>query len=324
VKIVDAATGLATGLAGSIITPYATTFKGGVHVALGDVNNDGVPDLIVAPGRGMEPVVKVYDLLTNTLIEQFDVYTPAFRGGVNVALGDLNHDGFNDLVVAPTLGKATIQTFINTKTPATPFGPLGTVPPKATAPVLTPTTQFLAFAPKFVSGASVVVNDVLLTGTSAQIIIGSGPGMPSTVNIFPGNAAGPTNAALAPLATFQPFVKGFRGGVNVASTGAIITVGAGIGGHSTIQQYIVTPGSPPTVVLTAQIINVFLDSKAPLQIATNLTHFIVAQGNDAPSATSNIIATPNFSGMPPFSTTLLNDATPPFAGGFFIALDVNS
>jgi hypothetical protein len=324
VKIVDAATGLATGLAGSQIMAYASTFRGGVHVALGDVDGDGIPDLIVAPGRGLEPTIKVFSLLTGMMIEQFDVYGVNFRGGVNVALGDLNADGFNDLVVSPTLGTAVVQTFINTKNAAQPFGPLGTTSPKATAPVLTPTTQFLAFSPKFLGGATVVVNDVLLTGTSAQIIAGSGPGMPATVNIFPGNATGSVKTALVPLTFFNPFAKGFRGGVDVASMGALVTVGAGIGGNSTFQEWSISPGAPPTASLTIQISNVFLNSNAPLQIATNSTAFIVTQGNDAPSATSNLIGTPNFSGGAPYFTQLPVDVSNAFGGGFYIALDVNS
>jgi hypothetical protein len=324
VKIVDAATGVVTGLMGTQITAYASTFKGGVHVALGDVDGDGIPDLIAAPGRGLEPTIKVFNLLTGALIEQFDVYGIKFRGGVNVALGDLNHDGKNDLVVSPTLGKAIVQTFINTGMAAQPFGPLGATLPHATAPVLPPTTQFLAFNPNFLGGATVVVNDVLLTGAGAQIIVGSGPGMRATVNIFPGNATGNVKTALVPLTSFNPFVTGFRGGVTVASMGALVTVGAGIGGHSTFQEWNILPGSPPTVSLTTQISNVFLNSIAPLQVATNSTHFVVAQGNDAPSVTSNLIGTPNFSGSPPYFTQLLADANPAFAGGFYIALDVNS
>jgi hypothetical protein len=323
VKIVDAATGTATGLAGSLINAYGSTFKGGVHVALGDVNGDGIPDLIAAPGRGLEPTIKVFNLLTGTLIEQFDVYGLKFRNGVNVALGDLNADGFNDLVVTPTLGNAVVQTFINTKNAAQPFGPLGATPPKATAPVLAPTTQFLAFSPKFLGGATVVVNDVLQTGTSAQIIVGSGPGMPATVNIFPGNASGSVKTTLVPLASFNPFVKGFRGGVTVASMGTLVTVGAGIGGHSSFQEWSVLPGAPPTTTLVIEIDNVFLNSKAPLQIATNLTDFIVTQGNDAPSS-SNLIGTPKFSGGAPFFTQLIAESNSAFAGGFYIALDVDS
>ena len=38
--------------------PYSSAFVGGVRVALGDVNGDGVAEVITAPGEGMEPLVK--------------------------------------------------------------------------------------------------------------------------------------------------------------------------------------------------------------------------------------------------------------------------
>ncbi|HTQ37931.1 MAG TPA: VCBS repeat-containing protein [Pirellulales bacterium] len=325
VKIVDAATGLATGLAMSQVMAYASTFKGGVHVALGDVNGDGIPDLIVAPGRGLEPTIKVYNLLTGTLIEQFDVYSAKFRGGVNVALGDLNHDGLNDLVVSPTQGNAVIQTFTNTGMAAQPFGPLGATPPNTTAPVLTPSTQFLAFSPKFLGGATVVVNDVLLTGAGAQIIVGSGPGMAATVDLYPGNANNSSvKTTLAPLMAFNPFAAGFRGGVNVASMGALVTVGAGVGGNSELQEWAILPGAPPTASLVFQVASVFPNKLAPLQVVTNSTDLVFALGNDAPSSLVHVIGIPQFSNPLQFYTQLLADPDAAFNGGFYLALDVNS
>ncbi|HZZ26464.1 MAG TPA: VCBS repeat-containing protein [Pirellulales bacterium] len=322
VKIVDAATGMPTGLAMSQVTAYASTFKGGVHVALGDVNHDGIPDLIVAPGIGLEPTIKVFNLLTGALIEQFDVYSAKFRGGVNVALGDLNGDGLNDLVVSPTQGNAVIQTFINTGMAVQPFGPL--TGPMPGVGFLNPTTQFLAFSPKFLGGANVVVNNVLLTGSSAQIIVGSGPGMAATVDIFPGNANGNVKTTLAPLTAFNPFAAGFRGGVNVASMGALVTVGAGVGGNSALQEWTIIPIPTPTASLVFQVSSVFPNKLAPLQVVTNSTGFVMALTNDAPASLSHVIAVPQFFGPLQFYTQLLADPDPAFNGGFYLALDVNS
>src|SRR5205823_50637 len=40
-----------------MFTPFAAGFQGGVQVGTADVNGDGKADLLVAPGRGMAPVV---------------------------------------------------------------------------------------------------------------------------------------------------------------------------------------------------------------------------------------------------------------------------
>jgi hypothetical protein len=227
--------------------------------------------------------------------------------------------------VSPTQGNAVIQTFINTGSATQPFGPLGATPPKTTAPVLTPSAQFLAFSPKFLGGATVVVNNVLLTGSAAQIIVGSGPGMAATVDLYPGNASSSSvKTTLAPLMAFHPFAAGFRGGVNVASTGALVTVGAGVGGNSQLQEWAITPGSPPTASLVFQVASVFPNQLAPLEIVMNSTDTVFALGNDAPSSLVHVIGIPQFSGPLQFYTQLLADTNSAFNGGFYLALDVNS
>src|SRR5262249_3381230 len=48
----------------SLITsflPFSTSSNRGVRVAMGDVNNDGSADLVVAAGRGQLPRVLIYD-----------------------------------------------------------------------------------------------------------------------------------------------------------------------------------------------------------------------------------------------------------------------
>ncbi len=84
---------------------YTDAFQGGVNVAMGDVNNDGEADLIAAAGPGAGPQVKVFaggD--PSNLLRSFFAYDPAFRGGVNVAGGDVDGDGFADILTAPQSG----------------------------------------------------------------------------------------------------------------------------------------------------------------------------------------------------------------------------
>ena len=70
---------------------YDIRFTGGVNITCGDLDGDGVAELITAPSGQGGPHVKVWklDLNTNTvrLVNEFMAYEPTFTGGVNLASG---------------------------------------------------------------------------------------------------------------------------------------------------------------------------------------------------------------------------------------------
>ena len=173
---------------------YPASFNGGVRVAVGDINGDGVSDVITAPGAGFTPHVKVVDGTRlgqrGSLLMSFNAFPGFFRGGVYVAAGDVNGDGKADIVVAPDAGAPPIVRVFDSNT--------GDV-----------IKSFLAFDPTFTGGVQVGAGDVNGDG-HADIITGAGPGAPGGhVKVFSGLDGQLLNSFLA--------FPGFNGGVFVAA-----------------------------------------------------------------------------------------------------------
>ena len=57
----------------------------------------------MSAGPGAGPAVQTFQVVGNTLVLQSSFFAfgnPTYSGGVRLAIGDINHDGFGDLVVA--------------------------------------------------------------------------------------------------------------------------------------------------------------------------------------------------------------------------------
>src|SRR5262249_53342991 len=91
---------------------FPIAFKGGVRVAVGDVNGDGINDIVAVAGPGAGPQVNVYDGKTFQLIAAFYAIVPTFTGGLYFAVGDLNADGFADITLgADKVGLSEVEVF---------------------------------------------------------------------------------------------------------------------------------------------------------------------------------------------------------------------
>lgn len=90
---------------------YASTYRGGVTVAAGDVNGDGVDEIITGTEIGNAPQVRIFNK-RGTLQKEFFAYPSELRIGISVAAGDIDGNGVDEIAVAPRLrGGPNVRVF---------------------------------------------------------------------------------------------------------------------------------------------------------------------------------------------------------------------
>ena len=82
---------------------YDKNFRGGVNIAAGNVIGDSKAEIITGAGFGGGPHVRVFDNNGQSKVS-FMAYDKNFRGGVNVAVGDVDGDGQNEIVTGAGRG----------------------------------------------------------------------------------------------------------------------------------------------------------------------------------------------------------------------------
>ena len=99
---------VATGALKAAFLGLPAYYTSGVNVAMGDVNGDGVPDIIAAAGAGEPPLVNVFDGVTYKLLYSFVAYPLTDLGGVTVAAADVNGDGHADVITTTVVGSSKL------------------------------------------------------------------------------------------------------------------------------------------------------------------------------------------------------------------------
>lgn len=98
----------------SVRALYPSWFKGGIRVAVGDVDGDGNAEIMTAPGPGIEPLVYVLDGNGEHAVPGGKLaYAKTFQGGLRIAAGDLDGDGKAEIVTAPGPGGGPHIRFFN-------------------------------------------------------------------------------------------------------------------------------------------------------------------------------------------------------------------
>ncbi len=137
---------------------YAQGYTGGVTVAAGDVNGDGYSDIITGPQVANPPHVKVFSGQSGSTLQSFYAYSAAFNGGIFVAAGDFNGDGFADIVTGANAGGGPHVVVVSGANPKVKLG------------------SFYAYSQSFSGGVRVGAVDINGDGIP-EIITGAGAGI---------------------------------------------------------------------------------------------------------------------------------------------------
>ncbi|MFO0802276.1 MAG: FG-GAP-like repeat-containing protein [Gemmataceae bacterium] len=160
------------------------SFRGGARPALGDINHDGTPDLLIAAGFGGGPRIALFrgDTLFTTrtkIVGDFFAFpedAKTLRNGVFAALGDINGDGYADLVFGGGPGGGPRVHILS--------GQLLTTgsPNLFTQPIA---NFFVAGNDKDRGGVRLAVTDAD-DDAKADLVVGSGAGSPARVRVYRG------------------------------------------------------------------------------------------------------------------------------------------
>ena len=180
---------------------FEAAFTGGVFVAAGDIDRDGRADLVVTPDVGGGPRARVLSAGNpgRVIADMFAIDDPNFRGGIRPAIGDVNGDGFGDLVVTAGAGGGPRVAVWDGASLA--GAPARLVP------------DFFAFEETLRDGAYLAVGDVDRDGR-ADLIAGAGPGGAPRVVTF--LAADLFAGRRVPAVSYMAGDVAERGGVPVA------------------------------------------------------------------------------------------------------------
>ncbi|MDY3551662.1 VCBS repeat-containing protein [Gemmata sp. JC717] len=175
---------LATGKETDSFFAHNQNVTGGVRIAWGDANGDGVADLFTVNGPGNAvTTVKVFSGKDRAVLAEFPAVDNRYTGGAFIAAGDLTGNGRADAIVGMDAGTIPLVRVLDQRGKSL--------------------VEWLAYDERYRGGVRVAL------GVRNRVVTASGGGIKnSPVRVF--NTAN----AKAPVAEIVPFL-GFDGGLNV-------------------------------------------------------------------------------------------------------------
>ena len=205
------------------VAAYPDFYRGGVRVAVGDFNADGVADIAAAPTDGLLVTIRVHSGTDGRLLNQIQPFGD-FRGGAYLAAADFDGDGRDELVVGMgTGGDGTLRVFDMTAAS-------GTLRHQTTVFYDNPTTGVA-----YTRGLRVAAADVDGDGRP-DVVAATGPGGGSRIK-----AIDPTSGRA--IQFFYAF--GVQAGDSAGPHDGSLFVAAGDADGDGQAELFVTPGSGP-------------------------------------------------------------------------------
>lgn len=165
---------------------FSSSARGGFAAGAGDVNGDGLPEIVVGSAAGYPPNVRIFTT-GGTLLREFLAYATGLRAGVRVAVCDLDGNGMAEIITIPGKGAPPHVRIFSGQGQAQGSG-------------------FFALNGKFRGGASLACGNVSGDG-QAEIIVSAleGGGPHVTVQTATGRVLG----------SFMAYNRNFRGGIEL-------------------------------------------------------------------------------------------------------------